>query len=121
MNCRGLQLGRQHSQHNDNIQFTIEMPLSTEYGQQIPFLDTMLTIDHNRNVKIDVCLKSTHTNKYLSFSSHNSNQSKRAVIRSLLDLAKNIPSRISDQRNEQERVMKDLPLNGASNNGASTH
>ena len=94
---------------NNNIQFTIEIPLSTECGQQIPFLDTMLTIDNNRNVKIDVYRKSTHTNKYLSFSSHNPNQSKRAV-----DRAKNIPSTISGQRNEQERVMKDLALNSYS-------
>ena len=47
-------------------------------------------------------------------SSHNPNQSKRAVVKSLLDRAKNIPSTISNQRNEQERVMKDLALNGYS-------
>ena len=41
-------------------------------------------------------------------------QSKRAVVKSLLDRAKNIPSTISNQRNEQERVMKDLALNGYS-------
>jgi hypothetical protein len=63
-------------------------------------------------VEINVYRKSTHTNKYLSFSSHNPNQSKRAVFKSLLDRAKNIPSTISNQRNE--RVMKDLALNGYS-------
>ena len=99
---------------NHNIQFTIEMPSSTKCGQQIPFLDTMLTIDNHCHVKIDVYRKSTHTNKYLSFSSHNPNQSKRAVVKSLLDRAKNIPSTISGQRNEQERVVKDLALNGYS-------
>ena len=99
---------------NHNIQFTIEMPSSTKCGQQIPFLDTMLTIDNHRHVKIDVYRKSTHTNKYLSFSSHNPNQSKRAVVKSLLDRAKSIPSTISGQRNEQERVVKDLALNGYS-------
>ena len=101
---------------NHNIQFTIEMPSSTESGQQIPLFRyrDYLTIDNNRNVKIDVYRKSTHTNKYLSFSSHNPNQSKRAVVKSLLDRAKNIPSTMSDQRNEQERAVKDLTLNGYS-------
>jgi hypothetical protein len=56
----------------------------------------------------------TQTNIYHSFSSHNPNQSKQAVVKSLLDCAKNIPSTISNQRNEQERVMKDLALNGYS-------
>jgi hypothetical protein len=93
---------------NQNIQFTIEMPSLTEHGQQIPFLDTILTIDNDRNVEVDVYRKSTHTNRYLSFSSGNPKQSKRAVVKSLLDRAKNIPSTISNQRNEQERVMKDL-------------
>jgi hypothetical protein len=52
---------------NQNIQFTIEMPSLSEHGQQIPFLDTILTIDNDRNVEVDVYRKSTHTNKYLSF------------------------------------------------------
>ena len=88
------------------------MPSPTEHGQKISFLDTMLIIDENRSVEIDVYRKSTHTNKYLLFSSHNPIQSKRAVVRSLFDPAKSIPSTISYQRNEQERVMKDLAPNG---------
>ena len=65
-------------------------------------------------MEVDLYRKSTHTNKYLSFSSHNPNQSKQAVVKSLLDRAKNIPSTISNQRNEQERVIKGLALNGYS-------
>jgi hypothetical protein len=30
------------------------MPSLTEHGQQIPFLDTILTIDNDRNVEVDV-------------------------------------------------------------------
>ena len=60
---------------NQNIQFTIEMPSPTEHGQQISFLDTVLIIE-NRSVEIDVYRKSTHTNKYLLFSSHNPIQIK---------------------------------------------
>ena len=97
---------------NQNIQFTIEMPSPTEHRQQISFLDTMIIIEKNRIVEIDVCRKSTHTNKYLLFSSHNPIRNRRAVVRSLFDRAKSIPSTILNQRNEQERVMKDLALNG---------
>ena len=43
---------------------------------------------------------------------HNPIQSNRAVVKSLFDRTKSIPSTISYQRNEQERVMKDLELNG---------
>ena len=77
---------------------------STDHGQQIPFLDTMLIIDNNR--------KSTDTNKYLSFNSHNLIQSKRAVVESLFDRAKNIPTTISYQKSEHERIITDLTLNG---------
>ena len=63
-------------------------------------------------MEIDVYRKSTHTNKYLLFSSHNPIQSKRAFVRNLFDRAKSIPSTISYQRNEQKRVMEDLALNG---------
>ncbi len=88
------------------------MPSSTDHGQQIPFLDTMLIIDNNRCVEIDVFRKSTDTNKYLSFNSHNLIQSKRAVVESLFDRAKNIPSTISYQKSEHERIITDLTLNG---------
>jgi hypothetical protein len=74
------------------------MPSLTEHGQQIPFLDTILTIDNDRNVEVDVYRKSTHRNKYLSFSSHNPNQSKRAVVKSLLDLAKIFPQQFQTKR-----------------------
>ena len=46
------------------------------------------------------------------FTSHNPIQSKRAVVRSLFDRDKSVPSTISYQRNEQERVTKVLALNG---------
>ena len=100
------------------------MPTRSFWRCSMP-LDDLLVVLIEENVvvalvlytnedSVDVYRKSTHTNKYLSFSSHNPNQSKRAVVKSLLGRAKNIPSTISGQRNEQERVVKDLALNGYS-------
>ena len=58
------------------------------------FLDTNNTVnEHGKVDEVDVNRKATHTSKYLDFHSHSPAQSKRAVVKTLLDLAKCIPSR----------------------------
>ena len=70
---------------NKNIQFTIELPSESNCGEAISFLDTHITILKNRTIEVSVYRKDTHTNKYISFHSHNPTQSKRAVVQTLLD------------------------------------
>ena len=96
---------------NPHIQFTIEM-LSTSTGNpMIPFLDTNTTVLPDGRLEVNGYCKATDTNKYLSFDSHSPAQSKRAVVKTLLDRAKSLPSSTELRRNEEQRVVNDLKAN----------
>ena len=63
-------------------------------------------------VEVAVHRKVTHTEKYLAFDSHHPGQSKAAVVKTLLDRAKAIPSNANKRKSEKENVLKDLKING---------
>ena len=56
--------------------------------------------------------KNTHTDKYLPFESHSHKNDKKAVIKTLLDRAKTIPSTSTLQTEEIHNVLRALELNG---------
>jgi hypothetical protein len=99
-----------------NIQFTIELPSTSERGQSIAFLDTEVIVSKNGRVEVTVYRKVTHTEKYLAFDSHNPKQSKVAVVKTLLDRANVIPSTDECKQAEREKVIKDLKVNGYTSN-----
>ena len=108
-----VQLFHQHiNSINPYIQFTVELPTSTPSGESIALLDTKCTVRPEGTVNVNVHRKATHTNKYLSFQSHSPAQSKRAVVKTLMDRAKSLPSTESDRRAEKDRVARDLQANG---------
>ena len=96
---------------NTNIQFTIEMPSTSEQGHAISFLDTNIIFTDDGDIEVDVHRKSTHTNKYLSFHSHNPIQSKRNVVKTLIDRANTVPSTDDRKQLEKDRIIQDLKLN----------
>ena len=55
--------------------------------------------------------KATHKNRYLDFRSHSPAQSKRAVVKTLMDRPKCIPSTTTQRQNEKRRVINDLRAN----------
>ena len=104
---------------NSINQFTLEMPIhlrdanSTSTGHPtIAFLDTNTTIPLDGQVEVSVYRKATHTNNYLSFDSHSPAQSKRAVVKTLMDRAEYLPSSTEQRRNEKQRVIGDMKANG---------
>ena len=108
-----VQLFHQHiNSINPYIQFTVELPTSTPSGESIAFLDTKCTVRPEGKVNVNVYRKATHTNKYLSFQFYNPAQSKRALVKTLMDRAKSLPSTESDRRAEKDRVARDLQANG---------
>ena len=54
--------------------------------------------------------KSTYTNKYLAFESHSPVQSKRAMIKTVMDRAKYHPS-TSERKQTEKQVISDLKVN----------
>ena len=97
---------------NANIQFTVEMPTTTMGKNSIAFLDTNNTVNEDGKIEVGVYRKATHTSKYLDFHSHSPAQSKRAVVKTLMDRAKCIPSTAAQRQNEKRRVVNDLKANG---------
>ena len=97
---------------NANIQFTVEMPTTTMGKNSIAFLDTNNTVNEDGRIEVGVYRKTTHTSKYLDFHSHSPAQSKRAVVKTLMDRAKCIPSTTAQRQNEKQRVVNDLKANG---------
>ena len=81
-------------------------------GQTIAFLDTELLSNASGNITVKVFRKSTNTNKYLPFESHSHVNDKKAVIKTLLDRGKTIPSASTLQAEETENVLRALELNG---------
>ena len=56
--------------------------------------------------------KATHTDKYLSFDSHNPKQHKATVVKTLFDRADKIPNTIQEKIAEKQNVRKALSVNG---------
>jgi hypothetical protein len=96
---------------NPCIQFTIETPVVNEDMQTIAFLDTEIC-KISTDISIKVFRKNTHTDKYLDFGSHSPVRDKIAVVKSLLDRARIIPSNQVLQKEETDRVAEVLELNG---------
>ena len=88
---------------NQHIKFTIELPTVTEDGINISFLDTQTTVSLNGEVVVAVHRKSTDTEKYLPFDSHNPEQHKAAVVRTLYHRA-NIPIPLRREKKSKRKM-----------------
>ena len=97
---------------NPNIRFTIETPSYDQEIQCMPFLDTEVSKLNNGEILTKVHWKSTHTDKYLIYDSHNPRQDKKAVVKSLINRAEIVPSTRELKKQEKEKVSQDLSLNG---------
>ena len=87
-----------------NIKITYE----EEEDKQILCLDTLLDRWEDGSVKLLVYRKKSHTDQYLSFSSHHPLNHKLAVIRTLLERCYSIVTEEDDRRKEEEHVTKKL-------------
>ena len=82
----------------------------------LPFFRTashsMVHHQEDGSLTTTVYRKPTHTDHYLSFSSHHPSMHKRAVIKSLMDWAERIPTTKSNRSKEKQRVISTLQSNG---------
>ncbi len=93
------------------IQFTIELPAMVSGNDVISFLDTEIIVKPCGKVLVAVHRKTTHTDKYLSFDSHNPKQHKAAVVKTLFNQADKIPNTIHGKKAEKQNVQKALNVN----------
>ncbi|XP_072018334.1 uncharacterized protein [Amphiura filiformis] len=88
----------------ESIRFTYE----EEQEGKIPFLDTMIVRKPDNTVKLLVYRKKTHTDQYLSYSSHHPLHQKLGVIRTLLDRGDKIITEEDDKIAEENHIRKAL-------------
>ena len=62
--------------------------------------------------RVSVFRKSSHTDKHLLYKSHSNVNDKKAVVKTLLDSAKTIPTNSALQARETENVIETLKSNG---------
>ena len=84
----------------DNIKFTHEEMVD----RHIPFLDALVHVNNDGSIKFTVYRKPTHTNQYLSFSSHHHISHKISVIRTLVDRAETVVTKPVDKSKEFENI-----------------
>ena len=73
---------------NEHITFTVE----TETNNFLPYLDLNLIRKEDGHLMFDVYRKPTNHNNYLKYDSYHPTQTKRAVVKSLTNRAKNLCS-----------------------------
>ncbi|XP_068756578.1 uncharacterized protein [Montipora capricornis] len=99
-------------EHLNSIEPCIKFTVERESEGKIAFLDTMVHHQEDGRLTTTVYRKPTHTDRYLSFSSHHPSMHKRAVVKSLMDRAERIPTTKSDRSKEKQRVISTLQSNG---------
>ena len=98
--------------HLNNIEPSIQFTVERETERKISFLDVTVCRQDDGQLSTKVYRKPTHTERYLSFDSHHPVASKRAVIKSLTDRARTIPSSVDQQSKEMKHVIGALRANG---------
>ena len=93
-------LAHLNNQH-PRIKFTIEQ----EENRQIPFLDTLLTVEENGTISTKIYRKKTHTDQYLHFNSNHHAGQKLGIV-STLKKRMEIITKEQDKVEEEEHIEK---------------
>ena len=86
--------------------------MKREENSTIPFFDTLIQRNQDGTISVKVYRKPTHTDQYLSFTSHHSTRSKQSVITALFNWAENVITNNTELKQEQQHITKVLQSNG---------
>ena len=89
--------------HLNNIEPSIQFTVERETERKISFLDFTVCRQDDGQLSTKVYRKPTHTERYFLFDSYHPAALKRAVLKSLTDRAKAIPSSVDQQSKEMKR------------------
>ncbi|XP_068708190.1 uncharacterized protein [Montipora foliosa] len=98
--------------HLNNIEPSIQFTVERETTQEIAFLDVAVYRQDNGQLANKVYRKPTHTERYLAFESHHPIAHKKAVVKSLTNRARNIPTTSYFRSKELKQVTSALLANG---------
>ena len=99
-------------EHLNSVEPCIKFRIECESEGKIALLDSMVHHQEDGRLTTTAYPKPTHTDRYLSFSSHHPSMHKRAVVKSLTDRAAKIPTTKFDQIKEKQRIISTLQSNG---------
>ena len=92
----------------DSIKFTRE----EEHECSLAFLDVLVTRTSEGSLQTTVCLKSTHTGRYLHFFSHHPLQQKLSIFQTLFSRAENITKEDELKKDEIRTINSTFITNG---------
>ena len=102
----------QFFQHINNLHPKTKFTMEKEENSTIPFLDILIQRNQDGTISVKVYRKPTHTNQYLSFTSHHSTRSKQSVVTALFNRAENVITNNTELKQEQQHITKVLQSNG---------
>ena len=89
----------------NNLRPTIKFTMEQEKEGSLPFLDTLLTRGKQGNINISVYRKTTHTDRYLQYSSHHPGYVKRGMASCLFHRARTVAVGDNIQKEEHHLNM----------------
>ena len=101
-------------QHINNLYPKTKFTMKKEENSTVPFLSTLIQRNQDGTISVKVYRKPTHTDQYLSFTSHHSARSKQSVITALFNRAENVITNNTELKQEQQHITKVLQSNGYS-------
>ena len=100
------------TQHLNSVHNSIKFTIEHENNNSIAMLDTLITRNPNGSLLFSVYRKSTHTDQYISSSSHQPLEHKLGVIRTLTHRAKVLSSDAERLEHEIDHVKRSLAICG---------
>ncbi|XP_072023436.1 uncharacterized protein [Amphiura filiformis] len=100
------------TQHLNSVHPSIKFTVEFESNNALAMLDTLITRTPDGKLVFSVYRKSTHTDQYLNFSSHQPLEHKLGVIRTLTHRAKTLSSDSTLLEKELDHVKKSLSICG---------
>ena len=91
-------------QHLNPIEPSLQFTVERETDGKLPFLDTCVQRTTDGKLETVVYRKPTHTDKYLSISSHHPRSHKKSVVTTLFQRAENLTSNNDARENECQYV-----------------
>ena len=101
---------------SDSLPTTLVLSQSIRW---LPMLDAMVTRETDGKLQLTVYRKKTHTDQYLSFTSHHPLHQKLGVVRTLLDRSDTIITQAADKQKEEEHIKGALKHNVGTLDGLS--
>ena len=95
-------------EHMNNQHIRIRYTMEKEKEKRIAFLDTEVWVKENKEIKVTIYRKSTHTDQYLDWNSHHHVSQKMGIIDTFRRRIDVLVTEDEDKKKEEEHVIKAL-------------